>query len=106
MPVAAGRLRTRVVIQTVTRPDDGGGGTAEVWVDGPTVWAHIEPLRGVERYAAQQTTSRVSHRVTIRHRSVTPQQRIRVGERIFDVRGVLGPDVRDHLILECEERYI
>lgn len=50
----AGQLRHRVTIQQLTKVEDEGGGYAEVWTDVATVWAAIKPMRGNERYEAQQ----------------------------------------------------
>lgn len=107
MALLAGVLRKRVTIQTLTQVSDGGGGFTEDWTDTATVWARVEPLDGTERFEAQQVSSALSHRVTIRHRAVTPQQRLKYGTRIFRINAVLNPEERDEMLhLLCEEEDI
>lgn len=107
MALAAGRLNKRVTLQTLSTTGDGGGGSVETWADTATVWASVEPLRGSERFEAQQTASRLSHKVTIRHRAVTPQQRVKFGTRYFKIEAVINPKERGELLeLLCEEEYI
>lgn len=107
MGLHAGKLSKRVTIQTHTDVPDGGGGTVKDWIDTVTVWARVEPLDGSERFQAQQVTSSLSHRVTIRHRSVTPQQRIKFGSRILRINAVVNPNERGEMLqILCEEENI
>lgn len=107
MVLRAGDLNKRIVLQTTTRTTDGGGGFTEVWADTVTVWANVEPLNGAERFEAQQVAASLSHRVTIRHRTVTPQQRVKYGTRIFRIQAVVNPhEGREMLQLLCEEEDI
>lgn len=105
MAVRAGQLTRRIRIERVQRTRLAGGGATEEWVPVATVWARVEPMRGLERFASDQTSSRVTHQVTIRHRSgITPQMRVVLGDRIFTVRSVLNPEERGEVLrLECEE---
>lgn len=107
MALRAGSLTKRVVIQTLTRTSDGGGGSTEDWADTVTVWARVEPLTGTERFQAQQVASSLSHRITIRNRTVTPQQRVKFGTRILRINAVIDPAERgEFLELMCEEEHI
>lgn len=78
MPIAAGRLRHRVLIERyVLAVDSNGdvvqdpdtGETTGSWQELATVWAAIEPLSAREFIAAQSTQSKIEARVVLRHRS-------------------------------------
>ena len=86
-----GKLRQRVTIQELVRTDDGYGGITETWQDVATVWAAVEPLRGNERYRAQQVQSELSHKVTMRYRAeIKPQTRLLYGVRVLEIEAVLA----------------
>lgn len=107
MALMAGRLNKRVILQTVSNATDGGGGVTETWADTVTLWAQIEELSGSESYEAQQVASRLTHKVTIRYRDVNPQQRLKYGTRILQIRGKINPGQRNEsLELLCEEEDI
>ena len=101
----AGQLRHRVTIQQLTRVEDEGGGYAEVWADVATVWAAIKPMRGNERYEAQQVQSTLTHKVTIRYRAgIKPQMRLLYGNRVFNIEAVIDIEERHRwLELLCSE---
>lgn len=94
-----GKLRHRVTIQKLISTPDGGGGSTKTWIDDATVWAAIEPLRGGERYVAQQVQSELTHKITMRYREgIKPQMRIkykdRIKDRIFEIWSVIDIDER------------
>ncbi len=103
--MSVGKLRHRVTIQQLVNTDDGAGGSIETWQNVATVWAAIEPLRGNERYAAQQVQSTLTHKVTIRYREgIKPQMRLTYKGRIFDIESVIDIEERHHwLELFCSE---
>ena len=77
MTLAAGKLRHRILIeQYIALLDSNGdvlqdpntGETAMDWTPLAEVWAAIEPLSAREFIAAQATQSKISARITIRHR--------------------------------------
>lgn len=107
MALAAGRLNKRVTLQTVTRTTDTGGGGTDSWGTTATLWAHIEELGGSEPFNGQQVASTLTHRVTLRYRSVTPQQRLLYGSRVLKIVAVQNPDQRNEmLVLDCREEFI
>lgn len=90
-----GKLRHRVTIQKLISTPDGGGGSTKTWIDDATVWAAIEPLRGGERYVAQQIQSELTHKITMRYREgIKPQMRIKYKDRIFEILSVIDIDER------------
>ena len=77
MTLAAGKLRHRILIEQYIALQDSNGEalqdplTGEVmmdWTSLAEVWAAIEPLSAREFIAAQATQSKISARITIRHR--------------------------------------
>jgi SPP1 family predicted phage head-tail adaptor len=102
----AGQLRSRLQIQSVTRAGDGGGGAAETWATDATVWGRVEALNGSEAFRAMQVASNMSHRVTIRSRSITPQQRILDGSDVLQVRAVRPSEKGESVELLCEQVFI
>lgn len=100
-----GKLRHRATIQQLVSTDDGAGGSIETWQNVATVWAAIEPLRGNERYTAQQVQSTLTHKVTIRYREgIKPQMRLTYKGRIFDIESVIDIEERHRwLELLCSE---
>jgi SPP1 family predicted phage head-tail adaptor len=101
-----GDLRHRIAIETPQRVSDGGGGAVETWDLVAEVWASMRPLSGTERSEADGLAGTVTHEVMMRHRDgLGGGQRLRLGDRIFDLRAVLNVDER-HRFLRClvEER--
>lgn len=108
--LAAGRLRERVTIQADTKTTDNLGGVTSSWaaISGGTVWAEIRPLRGEERFTAQQIEPETTHQVTIRYSTdvsaVGVGHRVLYGTRIFDIRAVINVREADETIeLLCVE---
>ncbi len=97
----AGKLRHRITIQqrSESARDDYGAPTY-AWSTLATRWASIEPLRGQERFIADQTQSGVTHRVRLRYLSgVKPEMRFDYDGRTFEIAQVLN---RDELGAELE----
>lgn len=83
----------RIVLQAPTEVVDAVGDVVPSWTTLATVWASIEPLRGEERYLAQQVQATVTHRIRIRwsatlSASLTPKCRATYGSRVFDIGSV------------------
>lgn len=100
MALAAGRLNKRVEIESRVHGDD-----ADTWVNLAGVWAEIKPVGGSERFAKGETESDATHRITMRnHLDITPANRIRFGQRIFEVRSVINADeAGEYLEVEAAE---
>lgn len=94
-----GEMRHRIKIQELVRIDDGYGGAVEDWVDIANIWAKVEPLRGEERYTAQQIKSELTHKITIRFiKGIKPQMRVIFNDRIFNIESTIN--------IEEKKRYI
>ncbi|BER92691.1 phage head closure protein [Atrimonas thermophila] len=100
-----GELRHRVTIQRLNRVPDGMGGYEEQWQDVVSLWAKVEPLKGRERFVAQQAQSEVTHRITTRYYSgIEPQMRVVYRNRNFDIEVVINVDEKNEwLELQCVE---
>lgn len=105
----AGKLRHAVDLQRVEVTIDSHGDQDKQWTTLATVWASIEQLSGREFLQASMAQSDVSVRIRIRGRSdirLTPKDRIKYGERLFDIRHVI--DFGDRGVetqLMCTERF-
>ena len=103
-PVHLGELTEQVSLRSQTPTDDGAGGATVVWADYATVFAHIRPLSGAEREAAQRTAATGMFLVVIRNRDdVKENHVVRWGTRDLNVRFVRARGPRDlFLEVECE----
>lgn len=99
-----GSLRHRVAIQTRTDVADGMGGKTSSWATVATVWAKIEPLSAREQFFAGKTDHRITHRITMRPRTITHAQRLVFGARTFQIHGVRELEERNRwVVVDCEE---
>jgi len=101
--LSIGALRHRVTIEAENASPDGAGGLTDPWANPTqvaTVWAEITPLSGSEQLRAMRLEERVSHRIRMRYRTdVTPQHRMRLGIRQFNVRSVLNEGERSRWLI-------
>lgn len=101
-----GEMRHRLALESPVETPDGGGGSSRTWALVAEVWGAIRSQSGTERFEADGVSGRVSHEIWIRHRTgVTPDMRIRLGARVFELRAVI--DVKERRrALRClvEER--
>ncbi len=68
-----GRLRNRISIVRVSPQQDSTGGTnLSVDVLYASVWASVEALSGIDKFAAHEFVSEVSHQVVIRYIGAAP----------------------------------
>ena len=99
--VAARSLRYRVEVQDSTYTTDARGGHTETWATTSERWANITPLSGRELFFAQLENRKVSHRIELRMTDLDPQkQRIKYGDRIFQVVHVKSPLPRNRRMME------
>lgn len=101
-----GRLDQRVKIQSQTNAADGYGGFTVTWADVDTVWAKVEPIRGIENLESGRLQGEQKYRVTIRNRAVTTANRLlwtTNGDAVMQIREVHDPGARAmYLELICE----
>jgi len=102
--VRVGALRHQVTVEQPVEAQDAAGAVTKTWTSVATPWAAVEPMRGQERFLAQQVAADVTHKITMRYESalasMTPKWRVSLGSRRFDLLAVLDPGERDTAI-EC-----
>ncbi|MBA4335118.1 MAG: head-tail adaptor protein [Methylobacterium sp.] len=88
-----GALRRRLLLEAAMTTPDGLGGTTQVYETVAAVWAQLEWIAGGERWRLGRPEQVATHRVTLRWRAgVDAGQRLRDGDRLFDIRAVADPD--------------
>lgn len=93
-----GRLDRRITIEQPTASQDAYGEPVESWGALATVWAQVQPLRGEERFEAQQVGAERTVRFRIRYRSdVTEQMRVVYDGDVYDITAVLELGRREGL---------
>ena len=127
--MSAGRYRHRITVQYCDRSTKNDyNAPIEDWKDLGQLWASIEPLTGREHFAASQTQAELTHVIKARWHTgwytepgffitpmqlahtddkvrVTPNTRIKFGDRIFDVLSVANVGERDRAMeLRCKEQ--
>lgn len=100
-----GQLSSRVALERPVRTSDGSGGATVDWAEVATLWAAIEPVAAGEAFAADRLATRVTHRITIRHRAdVEGGMRIVHRGRVLRIEAWRDPDeARRFLVLEAVE---
>jgi len=63
MSMLSGRKRPCLVLFQSFTTVDGQYGKTKTWVTQSTAWVNIEPVRGVERFVANEIESAVTHHV-------------------------------------------
>lgn len=88
-----GKLRHRITFQKLTESQNDYGEVVKDWVGVKVVWASVNPISAREFFAAEKMNSEVSHKIFMRYvRSlrITPDMRIKFGERYFEL---IGPPI-------------
>ncbi len=88
-----GALRRRLLLEAAVATPDGLGGTTQAYQTVAAVWAQIEWRAGGEHWRRGRPEQAAMHRVTLRWRAgVDAGQRLRDGDRLFDIHAVADPD--------------
>lgn len=92
----AGRLRHRIVLQSLTQGVDSAGGPTETFADLATVLADVEPINGREHFAASQVNTNAEYKITAYwYAGMTSKMRVKFGSRLFDVLSVFNVDEKN-----------
>jgi SPP1 family predicted phage head-tail adaptor len=104
------RLRRRLVLEEREAVADGSGGFVATWRPLGTLWAEMEPRPGREDFIGGRPVARMKYRILLRARPVgapsrpRSDQRLRHGERVFNILGVTEHDaVGRYLEITAEE---
>lgn len=107
MSLAAGSLRHRIEIHAIDSIQDSDTGNMEPsYPLFANAWANVRPATVREFTAAGAEYSKVSIVVTIRYiAGVQRSMRIRHGERLYNIEGVLPDPIsgREYVTLPCSE---
>ena len=94
----AGELDRRLTIEQYTEAQDAYGEAIKTWAVLDTVWAQVLPLRGSERYVAQQVSGEAETRFRIRYRTdVTDKMRLYCENVYYNITAVLEIGRREGL---------
>ena len=101
--MSIGERRFRVRFERASVSADDFGEPDQSWTELCTSWGLIQPLKGTERFAANQVQSDVDHRIVVRSRrelkDLAPDDRATWNGQVFDIRAVI---FRDHTRKEIE----
>lgn len=103
-----GKLRHTVTIQVVNEARDSKGGITKTPATVTTRHAEIEPMMGDENLNAEQRDSRLTHKITMRHDSVTStvttKHQFSFDSRIFDIKSSVNKfELNKKITFLCEE---
>ena len=104
----AGKLRHRIrIVQPDTTQDTAGGVSQNDVNVLCTTWATVQALTGVEKFAAHEFISQVTHAIYLRYRTdfiIDASMNVQYNGRTFKVECVLDPDERHKMLqLLCIE---
>ena len=105
--MTASKMDKRITYKGYTQTQGDYNEPINTPVDFATVWASIEPIKGIEHFKSDQVNSEISHR--IRHlyiSGITPDMEIAFGTRIFELVGPpINIDERNfEMEVMCKER--
>jgi len=106
--MSIGERRYRVVFQTPTVTQDAFGEPDKTWTTLCTSWALVQPMKGRERFSADQVQADVDTRIVTRYRndiaSLSPKDRATWGGKTYDIKSVIWRDhTRKELEILCQE---
>ena len=94
----AGTLDRRVRIEQETTSQDGFGEPVVTWAVLDVVAAQVKPIRGQERFQAQQVSAEATTRFRIRHRTdLTEKMRLLHDGEAYDIVAILEIGRREGL---------
>jgi head-tail adaptor len=92
------QLRRRLVLEDRVSQPDGSGGHAVSWRQLGALWADVRARVLAEDFVGAQARPRVRYRIVVRAAPVgapsrpRPDQRLREGERVFNILAVAEAD--------------
>ncbi|MEJ1992965.1 MAG: phage head closure protein [Maritimibacter sp.] len=104
--MTAPHLNRKLLLEAPQQIADGAGGYTTSWIALGTLWAEIRPRSGREREAESFPQATVPYHVIVRAAPdgapsrPKPEQRFRLGSRIFQIRAV-GEYGSDGRYLTC-----
>lgn len=101
----SGNLKHKIIIQSSTVTKDDYGAEVSTWEDFTTVYSSIEPLRGQELFASQQTYNKVISKIRLRYiAGIKTDMRVNYNGRLFDIEAIINiRELNKELHLVCSE---
>jgi head-tail adaptor len=103
--MAVPTLNRKMVLEAAQRVPDGAGGFTLRWQPLGLLWAHVGLRSGREMGLKGTAASVTSYRITVRGAPLSsderprPDQRLRDGERVFQINAVAEADPRGHYLV-------
>lgn len=97
-------LSRRLVLEATELLPDGSGGFSVAWAPLGTLWAEVSARSGREAFVGGQARPRIAYRIVVRGAppgaASRPRadQRLREGERIFNILTVTEADARGRFL--------
>jgi len=105
MPLPAGILREKVVIEEASETRNALGESSQTWATLTERWAELRAVSYSERQDNNQTGGTISHAVRMRYvPGLTGKMRLRWGSRLLYISSVIERGDREEHELDCEER--
>lgn len=106
--MSIGERRHRVTFERATKTQDAFGEPDNTWASLCTSWAMVQPLKGRERFSANEVQADVDTRIVTRARTelaaLSPGDRATWSGHTYDIRSVIHRDHRRHeLEILCTE---
>lgn len=103
--ISAGLLPDTFTRQINTPVSDGQGGWTESWDDSTVFQGRLSALPIDERMASDKITVYATHRLYCNNLTITEKDRIELGNRYFEIKGVRNPsNLSEHLELDLLEK--
>ncbi len=105
--MTAHKLNRKLILETVTRSDDGAGGFIETWTVLGTLWGAVSPRKGRYVTGYGGAVSQTGFEIVVRAAPVghsnrpLPGQKLRMGTRVFLVQAVTE-DEPSPMYLTCQ----
>lgn len=101
----AGKRNRRCIIERRSDLQNATGEVISSWVEYAKRWTAIRPLSGIEAVQAKQVGASTTHELKMLYcDGLNPDMRIRYGERIFHIKGIVNADDRNkEQIVQAEE---
>lgn len=91
-----GHYPHRITIQSATTTRNDYGDEVETWADFVTRWANVKPLRGTERWTAQQVQPDITHEIYMRYvAGVTSDMRVVFKGRTINLKEVVNVEEKN-----------
>jgi SPP1 family predicted phage head-tail adaptor len=108
--MSIGEKRQRVVFERPTETANAFGEPIQTWTALCTSWALVQPLRGAERFSANQVQADVDVRIVTRYRpelaTLRPKDRATWNGRQFDIKAVINKDSRNKELEVLAREYV